>query len=212
MQTNMCPRPLKEFLSFRITLTVGEIHLGVLQVITIEQLNEARRRAKEYLDRASIALTDSEVQNIEVADFGLSQLETTGLELVVYVNTSRCCAKELVLFPGQTCPEHRHPSVDGLAGKEETFRCRWGEVYLYVPGPAVSEPRAKVPSGRENTYTVWNEIILKPGDQYTLAPDTLHWFQGGPEGAVVSEFSTSSRDELDIFTDAEINRMTKLAG
>jgi D-lyxose ketol-isomerase len=32
-------------------------------------------------------------------------------------------------------------------------------------------------------------------------------FQGGPDGAVVSEFSTKSRDDLDIFTDPEISRM-----
>jgi len=46
---------------------------------------------------------------------------------------------------------------------------------------------------------------LNPGDQYTLAPNTLHWFQSGPEGAVVSEFSTMSLDEYDIYTDPVIN-------
>ncbi|MCK9484215.1 MAG: D-lyxose/D-mannose family sugar isomerase, partial [Candidatus Marinimicrobia bacterium] len=30
------------------------------------------------------------------------------------------------------------------------------------------------------------------------------------EGAVISEFSTKSRDELDIFTDPEIQRITEL--
>ena len=58
-----------------------------------------------------------------------------------------------------------------------------------------------------HTYTVWNEIVLRPGEQYTLAPDILHWFQAGAEGAVVSEFSTRSRDESDIFTDPEIHRV-----
>jgi len=48
---------------------------------------------------------------------------------------------------------------------------------------------------------------LGPGSkQYTLTPDTLHWFQGGPEGAVVSEFSTRSTDEADVFTDPDIRR------
>ncbi len=46
--------------------------------------------------------------------------------MLVYVNTDRYCAKELVLYPGQTCPEHRHPPFDGTPGKEETFRCRRG--------------------------------------------------------------------------------------
>ena len=40
--------------------------------------------------------------------------------------------------------------------------------------------------------------------QHTIPPGTLHWFQAGPEGAVVSEFSTTSRDELDEFTDENV--------
>lgn len=179
-------------------------------MLSREEYERARARTLEYFDRASIALTEKERGEIEVADFGLSDLEHTGLELVVYVNTDRCCAKELVLFPGQTCPEHRHPSIEGLPGKEETFRCRYGTVYLYVPGEPTLRPKATPPSGREKYYTVWHEIALQPGDQYTLLPDTLHWFQAGPEGAIVSEFSTKSRDDMDIFTDPEIQRATKV--
>ena len=147
---------------------------------------------------------------IEVADLGLGELEQTGLELIVYVNTERVCAKELVLFPYQTCPEHSHPPVGNEPGKEETFRCRWGKIYLYVPGEKTTNPKAKPPEHREKHYTVWHEIELNPGDQYTLPPDTLHWFQAGDQGAVVSEFSTKSRDEADIFTDPEIQRITEV--
>ena len=50
------------------------------------------------------------------------------------------------------------------------------------------------------------EIILRPGDQYTLVPGTKHWFKAGPDGAVVSEFSTRSRDDSDIFTDPGVVR------
>jgi D-lyxose ketol-isomerase len=180
-------------------------------MITQEQLEWAQQRAQEYLTRAGIVITPEEASNIEVADFGLNDLENTGLELVVYINTERVCAKELVLFPRQTCPEHRHPPVAGEPGKEETFRCRWGQVYLYVPGEPAANPKGKPPKGRENTYSVWHEIILNPGDQYTLMPNTPHWFQAGDEGAVVSEFSTRSRDESDIFTDREIQRAPVVA-
>jgi D-lyxose ketol-isomerase len=180
-------------------------------MISREQLIWAQENARGYLDRAGIVLTPEEAANIEVADLGLNDLENTGLELVVYVNTERVCAKELVLFPRQTCPEHRHPPVAGEPGKEETFRCRWGQVYLYVPGEPAANPRARPPRGRENTYTVWHEVILNPGDQYTLMPNTLHWFQAGDEGAVVSEFSTRSRDDSDIFTDPEIQRAPQVA-
>jgi hypothetical protein len=31
-------------------------------------------------------------------------------------------------------------------------------------------------------------------------------YQGGPEGAIVSEFSTRSRDEADVFTDPRVVR------
>lgn len=177
-------------------------------MITKEQAMLLRARAVEYLDKAGIALRPAEVAAMEIADFGLGEVESTGLEVVVYVNTNRCCAKELVMFPRQTCPEHRHPPVDGEPGKEETFRCRWGKVYLYIADEPTSTPICKAPTGHENAYTVWHEVVLNPGDQYTLYPDTLHWFQAGDEGAVVSEFSTKSRDEADIFTDPEIQRLT----
>ncbi len=176
------------------------------------QARSARERARAYLADAGIVLTPEEAAGVEVADFGLGKLDTTGLQLVTYVNTARVCAKELVLFPGQTCPEHRHPPVAGEPGKEETFRCRWGEVYLYVAGEPAPHPKGKAPSGREQTYTVWHEVVLHPGEQYTLIPNSLHWFQAGDEGAVVSEFSTRSRDESDIFTDPAIRRAPEVAG
>ena len=172
----------------------------------------ARKKALQYFEKAGIALTGVERENVEVADFGLNDLSRAGLELVTYINTNRCCAKELVLFPGQTCPEHRHPMVDGVPGKEETFRCRMGKVYLYVSGTPCPSPAAKPPKGDETYYTAFHEVVLQPGEQYTLVPDTLHWFQGGPEGAVVSEFSTASHDDTDIFTDPRIRRAPVVEG
>jgi D-lyxose ketol-isomerase len=148
--------------------------------------SEARERAAAMLDEAGIVLTPGERESIEIADFGLGRLEEIGLQIVVYVNTDRVCAKELILFPHQRCPEHRHPPVDGEPGKEETFRVRRGAVVLWVDGQG--------------------EIRLGPGEQATIPPDTLHWFRAGDEGAIVSEFSTRSRDEADVFTDPRIVR------
>jgi len=165
--------------------------------------------AKKYLAKAGIAITKEEEERIEVAEYELSCIDKVGLELVVYVNTDRCCAKELVLLPYQTCPEHRHPEINGEVGKEETFRCRYGKVYLYVEGEGKDEIRAKRPKGMEEYFTCTNEIILNPGEQYTIMPNTLHWFQAGPEGAVVSEFSTKSRDEYDVYTDPRIDAAGK---
>jgi D-lyxose ketol-isomerase len=177
-------------------------------MITASQVKAAQERAVEFLDKADIILTPEERASIEVAEFGLGELDATGLEIVVYVNTDRYCAKELVMFPRQTCPQHRHPYVDGQAGKMETFRCRWGIVYLYVEGDSAPTPLATVPKGSEEHYTVFKEIVLNPGEQYTIPPDTAHWFQAGDEGAVVSEFSSTSRDDCDIFQDPRIGRET----
>jgi D-lyxose ketol-isomerase len=148
---------------------------------------EARERAAAMLAEAGIALTPVEREAIEAADFGLGDLERWGLQIVVYVNTDRVCAKELVMFAGQECPEHRHPPVDGEPGKEETFRVRRGSVRLWVDGDG--------------------EVVLGPGEQHTIPPDTLHRFRAGDEGAIVSEFSTRSRDELDVFTDPRVRRV-----
>ena len=168
----------------------------------------AQARTLEYLLRAGIELTPDEIQRIEIADLGLGELEQTGLELITYVNTGRVCAKELVLFPEQTCPEHRHPPTAATGpGKEETFRCRWGTVYLNVPGDAPAARVSQPPEGSREHYYVFHEVRLEPGDQYTLVPDTPHWFQAGPEGAILSEFSTRSTDEADRFSDPRIARM-----
>jgi len=170
-----------------------------------------RRMLCGYLKKAGIVITKKETEALDTADLGLGIFETIGLGVLVYVNTERCCAKELAMLPWQICPEHRHPPVNKTnPGKEETFRCRWGEAYLYVPGKKARKPRGRLPVDRRKNFTVWHEIVLKPGDQYTLAPNTLHWFQAGPKGAVLSEFSTASFDEKDVFTDPEIQRITKV--
>jgi len=174
----------------------------------ISEFQAAQQRARSVLDTAGIVLTAEEAAHIEVADLGLNRLIVEGLELVIYINNDRYCAKELVLFPGQTCPEHRHPPVDGRPRKQETFRCRTGEVWLYVEGEPAAEIRAQVPDPAQKYYTAFHEIALKPGEQYTIPPNTLHRFQAGPEGTVVSEFSSRSTDENDVFTDPHIRWAT----
>lgn len=154
-------------------------------MITREEHEQAVAYTAEQFAATGIELTGEERERIEVADFGLGKLRETGLMLLVYVNTDRYCAKELVLYPKQICPEHRHPPFDDTPGKQETFRCRRGSVDLWVDGELTT---------------------LRSGEQLTIPPDTLHWFQAGEEGAVVSEFSSTSRDDLDVFTDPRIVR------
>jgi len=143
-----------------------------------------RERAAQMLADAGIVLTERD--ELEISDLGLGRFEEVGLSLVVYENNERYCAKELVLLSHQLCPEHRHPPVGADPGKQETFRVRTGEVTLFVDGHG--------------------EMTLRPGDQFTIAPDTLHWFRAGDEGAIISEFSSRSRDEHDVFSDPRIVR------
>lgn len=179
-------------------------------MITRQQLRRYQNGAYRLFRRAGLYVTPREKSAIEIADFALNEFTRTGLGVLVYVNTERCCAKELAMWPRQTCPEHLHPRVGRDPGKEETFRCRWGKVYLYVEGRKSRRVHCRPPAGSGAAYTIWHEIELRPGEQYTIHPGTKHWFQAGPQGAVVSEFSTHSTDENDIFTDPRIQRLTKV--
>jgi D-lyxose ketol-isomerase len=176
-------------------------------MLSKEEWRLARDRAHAMLEQAAIVLTADELERLEVADFGLQRLAEIGLEVVTYVNTDHVCAKEIVMFPWQICPEHKHPPVLGRPGKEETFRCRWGEVHLYVEGEPSEPFLARLPAQGGEYLAMRHQVVLAPGEQYTLQPEKWHWFQAGPQGAVISEFSTHSTDEADIFHDPRIARI-----
>jgi D-lyxose ketol-isomerase len=181
-------------------------------MLTRIQVHEMQVRSVQMAAQAGIVLTPEEQTQIEVVDFNLGEVDRSGLQLVIYINNDRYCAKELIMMPRQTCAQHRHPPLSATnPGKQETFRCRWGKVWLYVEGEPASTIQAHVPQGSEPYYTVLHEIELHPGDQYTIPPNTWHWFQSGDEGAVVSEFSSPSYDEFDQFIDPRISRFTKIA-
>ena len=175
------------------------------------QYQKAVEKASAMLREAGLVITPAECERFEVADFGLNELEKTGLQIITYVNTDRCCAKEIIMTSGQTCPEHQHPTIGGVPGKEETFRCRWGTVYLYVPGTPSVSPRVFHPPGRSPITRSTGKSASSLASSTRSAPDTLHWFQAGPEGAIVSEFSTRSTDEADVFTDPRIKRAPEVA-
>jgi len=174
------------------------------------EYQQQQQKALVYYEKAGIVLTEAEKASLEVADFGLGMVDRVGLQLVTYINTDRVCAKEMVLLPHQVCPEHRHVPTNGQDGKEETFRCRYGRVYLYTDdGAAHSSDAIALPLPPTKT-TVYRETILAPGQQATIYPGTLHWFAAGEEGAVISEFSTHSTDETDFFTDERIQRIPEI--
>lgn len=160
------------------------------------------------LKQTGLALRPEELTAIAVADFGLGELEESGAQILTLLDTPEIAVKLIVLFPGQTLPQHRHPPLGDHPGKAETLRCAWGELWLYAEGPAVSSPRARPPAARRHTYTVWAEFAMQPGDQVTLPPNTWHWFQAGPSGAVAWSYSTRATDAQDVFADPDVRRET----
>ena len=170
---------------------------------------EARQKAAEMIQNAGLVVKDEEIAQMDIADFGLSNLYKEGAQILTFFNTDRVSAKVIALFPNQTEPEHWHTAVGEDPGKEETVRVAWGAVRFYVPGE-VNMEKGFIPKGKEQYYTVRHEIIMEAGDQITLAPGKKHWFQAGDEGVVLYTFSSAARDALDPFTDPFIVRVTEV--
>ena len=176
-------------------------------MLTRAEHEAARKRAALMIQNAGIRITSEEIARISVADFGLSNLEVEGAQILTFFSTDRVSAKVIALFPGQTLPEHWHPPVKNDQGKQEIIRIIDGKVYFYIPGEDTLKS-ATIPAGKENVYTCRHEIVMKEGDQLILEPGTKHWFQAGEEGAVMYSFSTCARDALDGFTDPQVVRET----
>jgi len=178
-------------------------------MITTQELLHARRQAADMIREAGIHITDKEADGIEVVDFGLSRLEKEGVQVLTLVQTDRISVKVLALFPNQTEPEHWHPPVGSDPGKEETVRVISGTMYFYLPGENTFKEGFLV-KGKEHCYTMRHELVMRPGDQITLAPGVKHWFQARDESVVMYSFSTIARDALDQFTDKDVVRVTKI--
>lgn len=182
-------------------------------MMTLSEVRAYQDCFAQMLNDAGIVITDAERDRIEIADFGLDDFERQGLGLILYENNDRYCAKELMMLPGQACPQHRHPPIEEPPGrvidpgKRETFRCRYGRVLLYVDSPMASTRQAAPPERAAIHYTAAHEIELEPGRQHTIEPGIWHWFKAGDRGAIISEFSTTSRDDADIFADPRVQRM-----
>lgn len=166
-----------------------------------------RQIAADMIEKAGIAITQEEIEQMQVVDLGLGRLAIEGVQVVTFFNTQRVCAKVIALLPNQTEPEHWHPAVGDDPGKEETIRVIKGNVYFYTEGED-NQKYGFIPEGKEDCYTVRHETVLKPTDQITLMPGEKHWFQTDMDGAVMYCFSSCARDLKDQFTDPAIDRDT----
>ena len=180
-------------------------------MITKEDFEHVCTTSIEMIESAGIQLTDADKEKITAADFGLNNVKEEGVQILTLFDTDRMAAKILVLLPYQTEPEHWHPPVGNDPGKEEVIRGIWGDLTFYVPGENTMKEGFLV-AGKEECYTMRNEVVINPGDQLVLPPGTKHWFQAGKRGAVMYSFSTKVTDLLDQFTDPDIVRETKIEG
>ena len=180
-------------------------------MITRKEHDEAVAYAWRMLGRAGVPVLGAERNKIDVVDMGLGELRQMGLMILTLQATRELAVKLIALYPWQACPQHRHPPIGDYPGKEETFRGLLGECYLYVPGDPAAAPKARLPSHRRPYYDVWHEIVLSPGVQHYSPPNEWHWFQAGPEGAVIWSWSSRPSDYQDDFCDPHIVRRTVIA-
>ena len=176
-------------------------------MITNEEFIAARDEAEDMLVKAGVVVSEKEIEAMDVADFGLSQLRTEGAQILSLIDTDKIAARVIVQFPGQTEPEHWHTGIGSYEGKQETLRVISGKLYLYLPGEDTVS-LGKVPQGKEEYYTVRNERVMYPTDTVTIPVGTKHWFQAGESGCVFYTMSTMAMDSMDPFTDPHVVRKT----
>ena len=121
-------------------------------MLTQSQVLQMQDRVTQTLAQAGIVLTLQEQEQIEVVDFGLSELERTGLQLVIYINNDRYCAKELVMIPRQTCAASPSAAQRDQSGQA-------GDVSLPV-GQGLALCRRRAQSGYSSACTGRQRTIL----------------------------------------------------
>lgn len=178
-------------------------------MISKHDRHTGQQEAAALFEKAGVALSESEIDEIEVADFGLSDFRVEGAQIATFADTQRVGFKVICLLPNQTLPEHWHTAFGDNPGKEETIRVLYGTFRLYLPG-GDGPHEGFVPHSKQAMYTCRNEIIMRPTQQQYLPPGTKHWFQAGAEGAVVYSISSQASCPLDPFTDPNIVRVTKI--
>ena len=106
---------------------------------------------------------------------------------------------EIFLLPNQAIPEHTHiGGPEGFGPKAEAWQVRYGKVRFFgeikIEGAKlISElPKKDLPWGfGESWFKSKYYVEGQPGDVVKLAdPESWHFQQAGPEGAIVTEFGT----------------------
>jgi D-lyxose ketol-isomerase len=97
-----------------------------------------------------------------------------------------------------------------ILGKQEYFHTIMGTGSMFVLGEPTANPTFKIPEDQRQYTKALHEVFLEPGTGYHLGVNTPHSVVAGPNGLMVIEFSTTSRDPLDIFTNPKVERITRI--
>jgi len=152
------------------------------------------------IEESGFQLANIDKESLRFVDFGMGNFAQEGVALIDLLRTDLVRITLLIMLPHQTLPQHKHPPYENCVGKEETLRALSGQVKVYVEGEDTSQ-NILIPAGKDPYYTVRNEHVLNTGEQYTVPVDTVHWFQGGPEGAVTLAFQNRVNEDYNVFYD-----------
>ncbi len=158
--------------------------------------------AQSLVLRSGFPIGEAELKTLQTNDFGLNNFEHEGFVFTDLLRTPFVRMTLMVFLPGQTLPQHKHPPHEDSPGKEESVRTLWGQFKVYVEGDSHRQDLV-FPESKEPYYTARKETVLEVNEQFSVPPDTAHWFQAGPEGAVVLAVQNRVNEDYNQFYDPQ---------
>lgn len=138
-------------------------------------------------------------------DFGLGKFTEVGMAGTFWIihEAHDYTGHEIFLLPGQMIPEHWHEATDNARAKVEAWHLRHGSVTLVSEGEPT--PGFEIPPSHRDIAVARCATAIGPGETRALnAPLERHWMVAGPEGAIVSEYSSAHDMDGLRFTHPEV--------
>ncbi len=126
-------------------------------------------------------------------DFNLGIFTEIGMAGIFWVNHLEMnhVGHEIYLLPGQMIPEHAHLATDKAGPKVESWHVRHGWIYVAGIGKESPDANTIIPPSHRDIAKARDIKKLMPGETASLTAATdKHFMIAGPEGAIVSEYST----------------------
>lgn len=176
-------------------------------MITKTEQKTLQGLSADLIKGAKVGVSEEELERMDVADFGLSDIYVEGAQITPLLDTEKLAVRVLVQLPGQTEPEHWHEAVGNIPGKEETLRVIQGTLLVYTEGKD-SIKLGSIPWNNAAYYTCREEHVLTEHESMTFQPGEKHWFQAYQEPVVFYSISTTAIDAKDPFTNPNVVRTT----